>query len=173
MCDIAYRIKELSTGIEYNITVTEASALSISSSGILLIGSTYTFENGFHYITCARVISIGSTCSGWRGNVPVVIDADYEQMSAQKCKSSCAIPVNSCNDYKDCNTIIHEKFAQSAFELFNANKYGLKSCKITYDPYFLHDLMQLEFVLTELKECDKVLDCDCDYNVLCERIHTL
>ena len=72
-------------------------------------------------------------------------------------------------------TIIHEHFAGASFEVFNANRYGIKSCKVKHDPYFLHDLLMLQKVTSEIENCndDQVLSCDCDYDKICERINTL
>lgn len=66
-------------------------------------------------------------------------------------------------------------FSEAMFESFNQKRFGIKSCMITEDPFYLQDLMELYNRALELKECDpecNLTNC-CTLNTIEETIKTL
>lgn len=147
-------------------------------------GVKFTLSGPFASDGCFTVVSVLTTCSqSQSSNFPNFVDiydfddttVDLANLNLDACYCELIVDVEPCVVFKDCKTIIHEHFAGASYEVFNANKYGIKSCKIKHDPYFLHDLLMLQKVTSEIEACndDQVLSCDCDYDKICERINTL
>ena len=145
-------------------------------------GVKFTLSGPFADDGCFTVVSVLSTCNQ-PDNFPNYADiydfddstVDPANLDLDACYCELVTDIEPCVVFKDCKTIIHEHFAGASFEVFNANRYGIKSCKVKHDPYFLHDLLMLQKVTSEIEACNdnQVLSCDCDYDKICERINTL
>ena len=87
---------------------------------------------------------------------------------------SCA--TGSCHEIQDLITKASTLFAEAGFTVFNADRFGMKSCKHEYDPYFLQDMIEILKVAQELDTCDCALDTTCSgcsLKVIEQRISTL
>jgi hypothetical protein len=94
-------------------------------------------------------------------------------LDCETCGCSPLLVAVPCDVMKDCNTIIHEKYAKAAFDKFNTDRYGLKDCTKNHDVYFLQDMLELKLVSDELADCELELDCECSCKIINERIKTL
>ena len=81
----------------------------------------------------------------------------------------------TCKEIQDLKTKANTLFAESMFSVFNQDRFGLKSCKREYDPYFMQDMVELLCVAQELESCDKALDSclGCDLETIQQTISTL
>ena len=205
MCDKLYIVARDSDGVEFTVKVdqelpTPSNPEPLKSDPIyekvfstavgyehkftyhIKKGVKFTLSGPFADDGCFTVVSILSTCSQ-SVNFPNEADVfnfdqttvDSANLNLDACYCELVTDIEPCVVFKDCKTIIHEHFAGASFEVFNANRYGIKSCKVKHDPYFLHDLLMLQKVTSEIENCndDQVLSCDCDYDKICERINTL
>ena len=205
MCDKLYNVERDSDGVQFTVAVTmefpSPSNPDPQKSDPLYerifstaVGhenvSTYNLKKGIKFTLsgpfandgCFTVVEILSSCNQ-PDNFPNYADVfdfdpgtvDSENLNLDACYCELIVDTEPCVVFKDCKTIIHEHFAGASYEVFNANKYGIKSCKIKHDPYFLHDLLMLQKVTSEIEACNdnQVLSCDCDYDKICERINTL
>jgi hypothetical protein len=195
MCQVYYRVRECESGDEHVVQVNQSTINNIGefpytpcggSVKYMPIGSTITLTGESFSLGCSSVLAILTDCS--EAFAPADPACDYvneynfddnnfppllSNMQAAICNPVTGVFLEPVNNKKSCRTEIHEKFAGAAFDKFNADRYGIKSCKLKHDPYFLHDLLQLEKVTSEIEACGKVLSCDCDCDKICERINTL
>lgn len=147
-------------------------------------GVKFTLSGPFASDGCfTSIATIGSCDASFYVNFPNMVDeypydettVDPTFLDLDACYCELVTNIEPCVVFKDCKTIIHEHFAGASYEVFNAKKYGIKSCKVKHDPYFLHDLLMLQKVTSEIEACNdkQVLSCDCNYDKICERINTL
>ena len=73
------------------------------------------------------------------------------------------------------DTKIHSELAGSVYQSFKEKKYGIKSCKIKLDMYYLSDLLFLYNRSLELDDCISIFsNCiKCSSLKLEEKINTL
>lgn len=75
--------------------------------------------------------------------------------------------------YKSPSTHIHKLFANKVHAAYTKKRYGIKSCKISYDADFLCDLKDLHKRLLELESCERTLGTGCSLTSIEEKILTL
>lgn len=73
---------------------------------------------------------------------------------------------------------INVAFAEAMFKQHSAIRFGMKTCKDTYEHEYLHDLMEMHGRALELEECengDQMLDscAGCTLDTIEEKILTL
>lgn len=68
---------------------------------------------------------------------------------------------------------IHKLFAEAVFSNYRKRRYGIKNCRIIYDPEYLNDLRELRKRASEMKDCDRELGCGCSLTKIDEKIKTL
>lgn len=74
----------------------------------------------------------------------------------------------------DALTNINELFADSLYQEFNAERYGLKSCKKRLDPDYAYEMRSLYERAVERQVCGIVEQgCCCTLDALEEQINTL
>jgi hypothetical protein len=68
---------------------------------------------------------------------------------------------------------INELFADSLYQEFNQDRYGLKGCKKRLDPDYAFEMKALYERGLERKDCNLTFDCCCSFEKLEEQINTL
>lgn len=69
-------------------------------------------------------------------------------------------------------TRINKLFAEAVFTNYRKKRYGIKNCRVIYDPEFLNDLRELQKRSAEMKRCERELGC-CSPTKIEEKIKTL
>ena len=70
-------------------------------------------------------------------------------------------------------TYINELFADSLYQEFNKDRYGLNGCKKRLDPNYAHEMKAIYERALERKNCNLVFDCCCSFEKIEEQINTL
>lgn len=73
----------------------------------------------------------------------------------------------------DAQTYINELFADSLYQEFNKERYGLKGCKKRLDPDYAYEMKALYERSLERKNCNLHFDCCCSFESIEEQINTL
>lgn len=75
---------------------------------------------------------------------------------------------------EDLTEYINELFADSVFQEFNRDRYGLKSCKKKLESDLAYDMKIIYERAKERNECDEISDCGCcTLKAIEEQINTL
>ena len=73
----------------------------------------------------------------------------------------------------DVLTTVHEKFSITAWERYKQRRYGLRSCKVVLDPFFISDIKELYEFYSKKTACDENVPCVCSLEKLEETIKTM
>lgn len=73
----------------------------------------------------------------------------------------------------DAQIYINELFADSLFQEFNSERYGLKGCKKRLDPDYAYEMKALYERGLERKHCNLHFDSCCSFEKIEEQINTL
>lgn len=68
---------------------------------------------------------------------------------------------------------IHKIFSESMFEIYKKRRYGIKSCRLTIDPDYAYDLLNLYQRGLELDCCGLTFSGNCSTTSIEEKIRTL
>lgn len=68
---------------------------------------------------------------------------------------------------------INEKFCIAAYERYKAKRYGITSCKITVDEFYLMDIRDIYNRHLEQVDCGDTLTCRCSITKIEEIIKTI
>lgn len=75
--------------------------------------------------------------------------------------------------HKSPRTHINKLFANQVHTSYKQKRFGIKSCKTSYDADFLCDLNDLHKRILELESCDRTLGTGCSLTSIEEKILTL
>jgi hypothetical protein len=180
MCDIIYRVESCNGNTEYVIP-------NMTGSGdppgtVYKVGDQFSF-NSTPPIPCSQIIEVLSECDfseqyPWvvqQAGVDALVPAGNNYVTYTACDLSNLIVSNEYIVPEDEQTIINTHFAGAAFDTFNKDRFGIKGCRITHDPYFLQDMVEILTVSEELESCDNALDSclGCDLKTVKQRIQTI
>lgn len=68
---------------------------------------------------------------------------------------------------------INQKFCIAGYEKYKSIRYGIKSCKITVDAFYLLDIKEIYENILQKEVCDEAISCRCSKEKIEELIKTI